>query len=83
MKDVLGQTTASAEQVDEAVALYQEARLRALIDNMLTQQATIIAFGNAFKLLMILAVVSMPFLLVIGKSGLRRASKPAEAAAVD
>ena len=56
---------------------------RALIDNMLTQQATIIAFGNAFKLLMILAVVSMPFLLVIGKSRVRRASKPAEAAAVD
>jgi len=56
---------------------------RALIDNMLTQQATIIAFGNAFKLLMILAVLSMPFLLVIGKSGVRRASKPAEAAAVD
>jgi MFS transporter, DHA2 family, multidrug resistance protein len=56
---------------------------RALIDNMLTQQATIIAFGNAFKLLMILAVVSMPFLLVIGKSGLRRASKPTEAAAMD
>jgi DHA2 family multidrug resistance protein len=56
---------------------------RALIDNMLTQQATIIAFGNAFKLLMILAVVSMPFLLVIGKSGVRRSSKPAEAAAMD
>jgi hypothetical protein len=54
-----------------------------LIDNMLTQQATIIAFGNAFKLLMILAVVSMPFLLVIGKSGVRRSSKPAEAAAMD
>jgi hypothetical protein len=28
-------------------------------------------------------VLSMPFLLVIGKSGVRRASKPAEAAAVD
>ena len=56
---------------------------RALIDNILTQQATIIAFGNAFKLLMILAVVSMPFLLVIGKSGVRRSSKPAEAAAMD
>ena len=56
---------------------------RALIENMLTQQATIIAFGNAFKLLMILALISMPFLLVIGKSGLRRASRTAEAAAMD
>jgi MFS transporter, DHA2 family, multidrug resistance protein len=56
---------------------------RALIDNMVTLQATIIAFGNSFKLLMILAVVSMPFLLVIGKSGMRRAGKPAEAAAMD
>jgi MFS transporter, DHA2 family, multidrug resistance protein len=50
---------------------------RALIENILTQQATIIAFGNAFKLLTILAVVSLPFLLVIGKSGLRRMSSPA------
>jgi hypothetical protein len=50
---------------------------------MVTLQATIIAFGNSFKLLMILAVVSMPFLLVIGKSGMRRAGKPAEAAAID
>jgi MFS transporter, DHA2 family, multidrug resistance protein len=49
---------------------------RALIENILTQQATIIAFGNAFKLLTILAVISLPFLLVIGKSGLRRASAP-------
>jgi hypothetical protein len=28
-------------------------------------------------------VVSMPFLLVIGKSGVRRSGKPAEAAAMD
>jgi hypothetical protein len=32
---------------------------------------------------MILAVISMPFLLVIGKSGVRRSSKPAEAVAMD
>jgi DHA2 family multidrug resistance protein len=56
---------------------------RALIDNLLTQQAQIIAFGNSFKLLMILAVISLPFLLIIGKSGLRRASAPAEATAMD
>ena len=30
LKEVLGQTTATPEQVDEAVAIYQEARLRAL-----------------------------------------------------
>ncbi|MBV9236331.1 MAG: MFS transporter, partial [Xanthobacteraceae bacterium] len=56
---------------------------RALIDNLLTQQAQIIAFGNSFKLLMILAIISIPFLLIIGKSGLRRAGAPAEAAAMD
>ena len=56
---------------------------RALIDNLLTQQAQIIAFGNSFKLLMILAIIAMPFLLIIGKSGLRRTGAPAEAAAMD
>jgi DHA2 family multidrug resistance protein len=56
---------------------------RALIDNMLTQQAQIIAFGNSFKLLMILAIVSMPFLLIIGKSGLRRSGPAQEAAVMD
>jgi hypothetical protein len=54
-----------------------------LIDNLLTQQAQIIAFGNSFKLLMILAIASIPFLLIIGKSGLRRTGAPAEAAAMD
>jgi MFS transporter, DHA2 family, multidrug resistance protein len=56
---------------------------RALIDNMLTQQATIIAFGNSFKLLMILAVVSLPFLLVIGKSRAKRSGTPTQAAVLD
>ncbi len=56
---------------------------RALIDSLLTQQAQIIAFGNGFKLLMILAIISMPFLLFIGKSGLRRAGPAQEAAVME
>jgi DHA2 family multidrug resistance protein len=45
---------------------------RALIDNLLTQQATIIAFSNSFKLLMILSLVSIPFLMIIGSSKVKR-----------
>jgi DHA2 family multidrug resistance protein len=45
---------------------------RALIDNLLTQQATIIAFSNSFKLLMILSLVSIPFLVIIGSSKIKR-----------
>jgi DHA2 family multidrug resistance protein len=56
---------------------------RALIDNMLTQQAQIIAFGNSFKLLMILAVISLPFLLVIGRSSARRSGSATEAAVME
>jgi MFS transporter, DHA2 family, multidrug resistance protein len=56
---------------------------RALIDNMLTQQATIIAFGNSFKLLMILSVISLPFLLVIGKSRVKRSGTAVQAAAIE
>ncbi len=49
---------------------------RALIDNMLTQQATIIAFSNSFKLLMILSLVSIPFLVIIGSSKIKRVAGP-------
>jgi MFS transporter, DHA2 family, multidrug resistance protein len=56
---------------------------RALIDNMITQQATIIAFGNSFKLLMILSVISLPFLLVIGKSRVKRSGTAVQAAAIE
>ena len=56
---------------------------RALIDNMLTQQAQIIAFGNSFKLLMILAVISLPFLLVIGRSSAKRSGSATEAAVME
>jgi MFS transporter, DHA2 family, multidrug resistance protein len=39
---------------------------RALLDLMLTQQATIIAYDNTFKLLMILTLVALPLVLAIG-----------------
>ncbi len=40
-------------------------RGRALIDNMITQQAAIIAYGNDFKLLMLLTLAAMPFVFLI------------------
>ena len=46
---------------------------RALLDAMLTQQATIIAYDNTFKLLMILTLIALPLVLFIGTS---RAKKP-------
>jgi DHA2 family multidrug resistance protein len=48
---------------------------RALIDNLLTQQATIIAFSNSFKLLMILSLISIPFLVIIGSSKIKRGAE--------
>jgi DHA2 family multidrug resistance protein len=48
---------------------------RALIDNLLTQQATIIAFSNSFKLLMILSLISIPFLVIIGSSKVKRVAE--------
>ena len=48
---------------------------RALIDNLLTQQATIIAFSNSFKLLMILSLVSIPFIVIIGSSKVKRGAE--------
>jgi DHA2 family multidrug resistance protein len=56
---------------------------RALIENMLTQQAQIIAFGNSFKLLMILAVISLPFLLVIGRSSAKRSGTATDSAVME
>jgi DHA2 family multidrug resistance protein len=39
---------------------------RALLDLLATQQATIIAYGNVFKLLMYLTLATLPFLILIG-----------------
>jgi MFS transporter, DHA2 family, multidrug resistance protein len=49
---------------------------RALLDQMVTQQATIISYDNTFKLLMVLTLVSLPLVLAIG----RTRSKPGAAA---
>ena len=46
---------------------------RALLDAMLTQQATVIAYDNTFKLLMILTLVAVPLVIFIGS--VRTASK--------
>jgi MFS transporter, DHA2 family, multidrug resistance protein len=66
----------TALQVQDVLAVIDPATDagRALIDNMLTQQATIIGFSNSFKLLMILSLVSLPFLLIIGSSKVKTAA---------
>jgi DHA2 family multidrug resistance protein len=46
---------------------------RALLDRMATQQATIIAYANDFKLLMYLTLATLPFLILIGSA---RATEP-------
>jgi len=52
---------------------------KALLDQIVTQQATIIAYANDFKLLMLLAIVAMPLVLLMGSS--RSVQGPQEAAA--
>ncbi len=41
---------------------------RALVDQLLTQQATIIAYANDFKLLMYLTLATIPFVFLIGSA---------------
>ena len=41
---------------------------RALLDAMLTQQATIISYDNTFKLLMVLTLCALPLVLFIGSA---------------
>jgi len=50
---------------------------RAMIDNMLNQQAQIVGFSNSFYLLMILSLVSIPLVFVIGSSKISRSPAPA------
>jgi DHA2 family multidrug resistance protein len=50
---------------------------------MLTQQATVIAYDNTFKLLMVLTLVALPLVLVIGSSRAKLSGGPAEAHAMD
>jgi len=41
---------------------------RALLDQLVTQQATIIAYANDFKLLMWMTLATIPFVVLIGSS---------------
>ncbi len=50
---------------------------RALLDNLINQQAMIIAFSNSFKQLMILALLAIPLLLIIGSSRITPRARPA------
>jgi DHA2 family multidrug resistance protein len=49
---------------------------RALLDAIVTQQAVIIAYGNDYKMLLIMSVLAMPLVLFVGSSAaVRRMSK--------
>jgi MFS transporter, DHA2 family, multidrug resistance protein len=52
----------------------------AMMEMLITQQATIIAYTNDFKLLMILTVVTIPFVILIGSTRLPSSGGSAEAA---
>jgi DHA2 family multidrug resistance protein len=54
---------------------------RALFDNYITLQSTLIGFANSFKLLMILALVAIPLLVIVGSSNSLRRKAPARASA--
>ncbi|MCL2429371.1 MAG: DHA2 family efflux MFS transporter permease subunit [Alphaproteobacteria bacterium] len=50
---------------------------RALLDAIVTQQAVIIAYGNDYKMLMVLSVIAMPLVLLVGTSAaVRRLARP-------
>jgi DHA2 family multidrug resistance protein len=53
---------------------------RAMMDRLLTQQATIIAYANDFKLLMYLTLAAIPLVFVIGVARARPAAPAAPAA---
>jgi DHA2 family multidrug resistance protein len=54
----------------------------ALLDGLVTQQATMIAFINDYKLLMILTLAVTPLVLLIGNNRAAPPSAKAESAAV-
>jgi len=56
---------------------------RALLDAMLTRQATVIAYDNTFKLLMVLTLFALPLVLLIGSSRTKPSAAPAQAHAMD
>jgi len=47
---------------------------RALLDGLVTQQATIIAYANSYMLLMWLTLATLPLILMIGSSKVARAN---------
>ena len=54
---------------------------RALLEQLMTQQATIIAYANDFKLMMVMTILAFPLILLIRVRGL--GLRPAPAAASD
>jgi DHA2 family multidrug resistance protein len=56
---------------------------RALLDMLLTQQATIISYDNTFKLLMVLTLCALPLVLFIGSARAKPAGGPDEVHAMD
>ena len=54
---------------------------RALLEQVMTQQAAIIAYANDFKLMMVMTIVAFPLIVLIRVRGL--GLRPAPAAAVD
>jgi len=56
---------------------------KALLDAIVTQQATIIAYANDYKMLLILAVVAMPLVFFVGSSRAVQQLGRSEAHAVD
>jgi MFS transporter, DHA2 family, multidrug resistance protein len=55
---------------------------RALLDMIVTQQATMLAYINDFKLLMILTLATIPLVLIIGRTRQAPGAK-GEAVAID
>jgi MFS transporter, DHA2 family, multidrug resistance protein len=53
---------------------------RMLLDNLVTQQATVIAYQNDFYLLLMFTLITMPFVLLIGSSHSRRTTAAPAAA---
>jgi DHA2 family multidrug resistance protein len=53
---------------------------RAVMERVLTQQATIIAYANDYKLLMYLTLIAIPMVFVIGVGRAKSATPPAAAA---
>ena len=55
----------------------------AMLDEIVTQQASMIAYLNDFKLLMILTLAMIPLVLIIRAGGLARSAGKPEHAVID